>query len=174
MENFSCCTGIWKPNNRHTEKFLVYLVTGEGEVSLYQATQIGLAEEVTSPDNPTPPQPVWGGKKIKYYTTNLMYVKVFSYQSKFGSGNIYHSFYFRLDSTSNTIAKILPFGMEKSEHFFEARGKLLKKKEALEIVKGASRGFLLKQQPLNVTLLNSVIKQTKIEEEVTRKIRVIQ
>ena len=170
MENFSCCTGIWKPNNRHTEKFLIYLVTGEGEVSLYEATQIGLAEEVTSPDNPT----AWGGKKVKYYTTNLTYLKVFSFQSKFGGGSIYHSFYFQLDSTNNSIIKILPFGMDKSEHFFEARGRLLKKKEALQIVKGASRGFLIKQQPLNVSLLKSVIKQKKIEEEVTRKIRVIQ
>ncbi len=137
--------GVTKPSEHMNEKFLLFFLIGEQEISLYQMLKDGQAER--------------SDEKEDEYKTNHQICKLFISRQGFGIARQFHSFYLKLEEDFPTL-KILPFSEESTGFYFKAKAKMLEKREVLMILpkRSESRIFITRQGVLPTDLQKRMVR----------------
>lgn len=162
MFEFQYYGGIYKPSQHILEKFMLFVLVGGEEVSLYHMLRDGLIKE--SPD------------KKRVFLSQFDTIKIFISQQGFGIPKRYHSFYLQLrtmGTPSGGKVTILPFSLHESQFHFMANAKFLTKKQILDYLpqESGSKKFLAAQGMLPLTLLKEMIQIRK--PDLKKGVRVI-
>jgi hypothetical protein len=144
---FQFSGGVQKPNFHQSAKYLLFFVVGGQEVPFYQMQREGLILQPQSME--------------KKYTTSHNIVKLFVGCSGFDLPNRYYSFYIKLLEGGAPIVTIrhFPGVTQQTDFHFQARGKFLTKKQALEVLAADcdSRQFLVRQSMLPLDTLRAMV-----------------
>jgi len=152
--------GVRCEDDSHVEKFLLFVVAGGEELHLHQAKQHGLII----------PEHTAG---YDWFKSRVEHVKVFCYESRFGARRMQHNFVIRLDPNGADI-NLKGFGLGLGNFGFQAKGEVLKRKDALTLFgPGLSRTMLEAQTPLPKLLRKQMLSVVYNDvKTVTRKIRI--
>lgn len=159
---FKFVGGIREASQDHTEKFLLFLVNGGEELAFYEAKKYGLIRNVLEGTRPVPDQ----------YESDIIYAKLFCFQHRYRGSQQLYSFYFRYDE-EGPIVTLKGFGFGAGGFIFESKGTLLKKTDALDLVKDiTSREFIRRQSPLPKMVRKQMV-QIRYEQREVAKVRTI-
>lgn len=144
MNNFFFKGGVHQHTKHHSEKMLLYFLTGGRETSFYNLKQTGIIK----------PSTLTGDD----YCSPFDICKIFVFQSGFGIPKKYYSFYFHIKEEGNFV-KILPFSLEKTGYEFKAKGNFLKVSQVKKYLSSdsSSYSFLSVSNPLPIATLKSMV-----------------
>jgi hypothetical protein len=142
MPVFNFKGGVRRPDTHASEKFLLFMLMGDGtEIPFWTAYENGLIQKVEG----------------EQYQTTLKLIKIYAFESIFGKGRRWHSFWLKLEKGGETVT-IRPFALKKSPYYFEGAAKLLTGKEIAPYLSNGSKKFAEKQTPLPRIILEEMVK----------------
>lgn len=150
MPEFNFKGGVRRPETHASEKFLLFLITGDGsEIPFWTAYENGLIQK----------------KGDEHYKTSLRLVKIYAFESIFGKGRRWHSFWLKLEKGGELIT-VRPFALRKSPYYFKGAAKLLTGKEIAPYLSNGGKVFAEKQTPLPRIILEEMVKLTQAKPSI--------
>lgn len=108
-----------------TYKFFLFSILEDREIIFYEAMKQGLIKKVPQrPDEVLEQRPSDAGMSDPYVSFSPE-VKIFMNSQGFGVRRAYYSFFFRFDKTAANLITITPFGPNRGQFAFQARGRFM-------------------------------------------------